>query len=123
MSLDAADVGLSPLLVQHLSGALVWRVGPVTAAINNLGFSQDGEKLAAALALSGDGVRLWTAPFDDPPHYDTAYGDSSCRLDFAPGGSLATTSDDGFVRLYDHHARLIKKKTMPAGKGLRTVAL
>ena len=116
-------MGLSPLLVQHLSGALVRRVGPVTAAINNLGFSQDGEKLAAALALSGGGVRLWTAPFDDPPHYDTAYGDSSRRLDFAPGGSLATTSDDGFVRLYDHHARLIKKKIMPAGKGLRTVAL
>jgi len=109
-------------LFDTVSGTLIQRIGPVPTVINELEFSRDGRRLAAGLASAGGGVRVWSAPFTAQPFHDTAYNDSVFGLDFAPDGSLAVTSDDGYVRLYGPDLRLIVKKTMPAGPSPRSAA-
>ena len=109
-------------LFDTVSGTLIQRIGPVPTVVNDLEFSPDGQKLAAALASAGGGIRVWNAPFTAQPLYDTAYGDSVFGIAFALDGSLAATSDDGYVRLYGPDIRLIAKKTVSAGPSPRSVS-
>ena len=109
-------------LFDTVSGALIQRVGPVPTVINDLEFSADGQRLAAALAGAGGGVRVWSAPFTGQPFYDTDYKDSAFGIAFALDSSVAATSDDGYVRLYSPDLQLIAKKTVSAGPSPRSAS-
>ncbi|MGQ0743190.1 MAG: WD40 repeat domain-containing protein, partial [Acidimicrobiales bacterium] len=99
-------------LFDTVSGSLIRRIGPVPTVVNDLEFSADGLRLAAALASAGGGIRVWSAPFTTQPFYDTNYANSVFGIAFALDGSLAATSDDGFVRLYGPDLRLIARKAV-----------
>ena len=103
------------------TGKLIQRIGPVPDGIYDLEFSNDGKRLAAGLS-GRQGIRVWTAPFTAKPAYDIDYRDSVLGIAFAPDGSLAATSDDGFVRLYDPHMHRVAKVAVPSGKSPRSVA-
>lgn len=102
------------------SGAMTGRVDGLPSMVNDLAFSPDGNRLAAALG-SGAGLRLyaregrcWTELAAD-----ACYGNSSYGVAFAADGRLATTSLDGFLRLYDPDGRLMLSDTpCPEPSGL-----
>lgn len=102
-------------LFETISGKPIRRLGPLPNVINELAFSADGKRLAAGLSRA-NGIRVWQAPFTGEPLTDVEYGDSVYGLDFAPDGRLATTSDDGFLRLYDSSLKLVEKRAAPGGK-------
>lgn len=102
-------------LFETISGKPIRRLGPLPNVVNDLAFSADGKRLAVGLSRD-NGIRVWQAPFTGEPLADTDYGDSVYGLDFAPGGRLATTSDDGFLRLYDSSLKLAEKRQAPGGK-------
>ena len=99
---QSKPVEMYAYLFDTVTGELVRRLGPQSAAYMDLGFSPDGRWLAATLS-GGQGLRLWDANngFAEPPAADSEYGDSSFALAFDRSGHIATTADDGFVRLYN----------------------
>ncbi|MGH6907425.1 MAG: caspase family protein [Aestuariivirga sp.] len=109
-------------LFDTISGSLIRRIGPVPTVVNDLAFSRDGQRLAGGLASAGGGVRVWSAPFTEQPFYDTGYKDSVFGIAFALDGSLAATSDDGYVRLYGPDLKLVAKKTVAAGPSPRSAS-
>jgi len=110
-------------LFDTVSGKLIRRLGPVATAINDLEFSPDGTKLAAALALASGGVRVWMAPFDKGPiFYDTRFHDSAYNVAWGPDGTLAASSDDGMVRVYSPQWQLRGSFQTPSGPSPRGLA-
>ncbi|MFT3986770.1 caspase family protein [Aestuariivirga sp.] len=105
-----------------VSGKLLKRLGPVSAVINDLEFSPDGTKLAAALALAGGGVRVWSAPFDKLLFFDTRFGDSAYNVAWGPDGTLAASSDDGEVRVYGPDLTFRGAFEVPSGPSPRGLA-
>jgi WD40 repeat protein len=86
-------------LFERATGRMVGRIGALPAVINHLAFSPDGSKLGAALG-NESGARLFDTKSWRQLASDSDY-DSSCGwLAFAPDGRVATTSDDGKIRLY-----------------------
>jgi WD40 repeat protein len=81
----------------------------------HLAFSPDGRLLAAALG-GANGVRLYETHGFAEVARDDEYDDSSYWLDFAADGRIATTSDDGFIRLYDSRLELVTKTEAPSGR-------
>ena len=66
----------------------------------SLTFSHDGRYLAATLG-GKNGLRIFDRDKDWSETFrDDQYGDRSHGAAFAPEGRLATTSDDGLIRLY-----------------------
>lgn len=94
--------GDSPVyLFDRESGNLIQRIGPdVPADTQRLTFSPDGRFLAVLYADT-QGLRV----FDRDKHWgeifrEDHYGKSSLGASFTRDGRLATSSDDGFIRLY-----------------------
>jgi WD40 repeat protein len=86
-------------LFDRASGALVKRIVGLPASVDRLSFSPDGGRLVATLAFRG--MRLYERDRDwGEVARDEAYGDYSLGVAFAPDGRLATTANDGKVRLY-----------------------
>ena len=87
-------------------GKLLKRMGGLPEVVHHLAFSADSRHLAAGLGRLG-GIRVydkwkeWGEVFRDAGYSDSVYG-----LEFSVDGRLATTSDDGRVRLYDADFRL-----------------
>jgi WD40 repeat protein len=83
------------------TGALVRRLDGLPSSVMHLAFSPTGRYLAATLGDT-DGLRVydrdagWREVARDAPYGDASYGAA-----FAADGRLATTSDDGTLRLYD----------------------
>jgi flavodoxin len=69
-----------------------------------------------AAGLGGNGIRIYKTDDYSLIKEDKDYGDNVYGLDFSYGGKLATTSLDGYIRLYDENFNLIKKKKAPGGK-------
>jgi WD40 repeat protein len=91
-------------LFDRASGSLKKRIKGLPNVVNNLAFSHDGKRLAAV--LSSHGLRVYSVEHNwAEAAHDVAYEGNSYGLAFAPDGRLATTSDDGEVRLYAANLR------------------
>jgi WD40 repeat protein len=101
-------------LFDRKSGRLRQRITGLPTAAIDLAFSTDGQYLAATL-YGASGVRIYRTSDYTLAAQDEAYGDSSYSADFDRQGRLVTTSDDGFVRLYDASFQLAAKKKAPDG--------
>ena len=104
------------IYVLNRDGKLVKRIAALPNAAFHLDFSPDGRYLAAVMG-GPSGLRI----FDRDKNWneiarDADYGDSSFCVTFARDGRLATTSWDGFVRLYSPGFNLIAKRKTFAGK-------
>jgi WD40 repeat protein len=89
------------------TGVLVHRIEGLSDVVFHLVFSPDGRYLAATLG-GANGLRVYDRDADwDEIARDDNYGDSSYGATFAADGRLATTSDDGYLRLYDRAFRRV----------------
>jgi len=96
------------------TGKLIKRLSGLPNVILHLTYSKDGRYLGAGLGYNG--IRIYKTDDYSMVKEDKDYGDSVYGLDFSPDGKLVTTSDDGYIRLYDENFNLIKKKKAPGGK-------
>jgi WD40 repeat protein len=90
-------------LFDPASGRLLQRLTGLPNVIIHMAFSPDGRWLAASLGGS-NGVRVWRVngqQVDATPQSDSSYGGDSYGATFSQANRLATTSEDGKVRLYD----------------------
>jgi WD40 repeat protein len=106
LSTDAQEDSI--YLFETRTGKMSARIAGLPDVTNTLAFSSDGRYLAAGL-WGRSGLRVydrngqWTEVFRD-----TDYGDGIYGLAFAPDdGRLATTSEDGNLRLYDPDFKLV----------------
>ena len=109
-------------LFDRESGRLVRRLGGLPFPVAHLAYSPDGRYLAATLG-GKHGVRVYQTSTYTLAGEDTDYGDKSNGADFDQSDRLATTSEDGFIRLYAPPAegaggrlRLIAKQSAAQGK-------
>lgn len=106
-------------LFDRESGRLIRRLGGLPNVVNHLVYSPDGRYLAATLGEK-NGVRVFSTSPYAPAGEDTDYGDASYGADFDRAGRLATTSWDGFIRLYatggDGSLRLLAKQSAAGGQ-------
>jgi len=109
---DATD---SIYLFNRATGALKHRISGLGDVIHHLAFSPDGRYLAASLG-GGKGLSVWRTLDWSQVAQDSDYGDRSGWVDFAADGRLVTTSDDGYLHLYDADFKLIRKSRAPGGK-------
>jgi WD40 repeat protein len=110
---------VSIYLFARESGRLIRRLGGLPNVVLHLVYSPDGRYLAATLA-GKNGIRVFSTTADAPTSEDRDYGDDSYSADFDRAGRLATTSWDGFIRLYatgrDGSLRLIAKRSAAGGQ-------
>jgi WD40 repeat protein len=92
-------------LFEPRTGKMKARIAGVPSTTHSLAFSSDGRYLVAGLQSGGlrvyDRDRQWTEASRDTDYAGVIYGAT-----FAADGRLATASDDGKVRLYDHEFKL-----------------
>jgi hypothetical protein len=84
----------------------------------SLAFSVDGTQLVAGFG-GAYGIRVWSVADGREIFKDGNYADAVYGLSFARDGRLATTSLDGFLRLYDTTGGLLRKVTAGPGHPLR----
>ncbi len=108
-------------LYDTVSGNLIRRLGPLPQIVNTMQFSKDGQRLAVGMAGKYNGIRIWNAPFVKLSAWDMAYDDAVNFLEFSATGTLATSSNDGSVRLYDSSSALVHKAKVPGGPLPRAV--
>ncbi|MEJ7807627.1 MAG: WD40 repeat domain-containing protein, partial [Telluria sp.] len=80
--------------------------------VEALSISRDGRRLAVGLGGRA-GLRILALPSGRELASDQEYGERVSFSDFAADGSLATTSQDGCVRLYDLQGRLTFRAEYP----------
>jgi WD40 repeat protein len=116
------DKTMSIYLFDTVSGRLLRRIGGLPEVVNDLAFSPDGSRLAAALG-GGNGIRLFEPATGKLIGEDKEYGAASNGVSFSPDGRrLASGALDGSVRLYSLAAALSSSSPSSAAKGLRLVA-
>ena len=102
-------------LLDRSSGRLERRIAGLSNVINDLAWSPDGRYLAAAL-WKGHGIRVYTTSDFGEVFRDTDYGEASYSVAFDRRGRLLSTSQDGYLRLYDVNFQLIAKVHAPGGE-------
>ena len=101
-------------IFQRSSGQLQSRIRDLPNVILDLAFSVDGRKLAVALGEGG--IRLFSAHNWQELAWDSDYGSDSYSVDFDTQGRVASTSLDGYLRLYDSQLKLLHKQQTQSGK-------
>lgn len=100
------------------TGKIIKRIKGLPNVILHLTFSKDGKYLAATLGGT-NGIRIYdTQNYDEPAFSDEDYGNDSYGADFDKDGRLVTTSDDGYIRLYEYKDKkfiLFIKEKAPGG--------
>ncbi len=115
---ELAAAGQAILLFDRATGRMLRRIEGLSAVIFGLAYSPDGRYLAATLA-GASGVRVFKADSGDLVAQDTDYAQSSYGVDFSRDGRMVTSSDDGYVRLYQMDKsglHLAVKVAAPGGK-------
>jgi hypothetical protein len=99
--------GFTIYLFDPNTGKMTTRIGGLPSVGRVLVFSADGRYLAAVCGSGGlrvfDRDNNWSEAFRDE-----SYGGESWGAAFASDGRLATSSDDGKVRLYDGSFKLVE---------------
>jgi WD40 repeat protein len=125
ISPDAAIVAVGGMmwdkvvyLFERASGKVSRRLEGLGHPVNHLTFSRGGEYLAASIA--GGGMRVWDT-IEWELRGDASYPAGSYGCAFDRKGRLATTCDDGFLRLYEplesgRRFRLIAEGRAPHGE-------
>lgn len=116
--------GHTVYLFDRASGQLQRRLGGLPNVILHLSFSLDGRWLAATLG-GPNGVRVWDWRRQATAQADSSYGNDSYGAAWSIDGRLATTSDDGKLRLYrpGDDGRLAKLAEAAATGGKEPFAL
>ena len=94
------------------SGRLLQTVRDLPDIVEALSISRDGRRLAVGLGGKA-GLRILELPSGRELVADTEYGERVSFTDFAADGTLATTAQDGCVRLYDPQGRLMFRAEYP----------
>ncbi|WP_052333978.1 caspase family protein [Neolewinella persica] len=102
------------------TGKMLHRIGGHSNVILDIEFSPDGRFFAASLGGT-DGIRVYSTSNFKKVGEDTDYGSELYNLAFGANGSLATVSNDGFVRRYAADFTLSNKKQL--GKDKRPYSL
>jgi WD40 repeat protein len=101
------------------TGRLIKRIEELPSVIYHLTFSKDREgKYLAATLGKNKGIRIYDTKNYVPVFSDINYGGDSYGADFDKDGRLVTTSDDGYIRLYEYKGnkfRLFKKQRAEGG--------
>jgi len=109
------DKSVSIYLFDLNTGTLIKRLSGLPKAVVHLTYSKDGRYLAAGLG-GKNGIRVYRTDDYSMVKEDRDYGDSVYGFDFSHDGRLVTSSDDGYIRLYDKNFKLIKKEKAPGGE-------
>jgi len=91
-------------LFDRATGELVRRITGLPDVVHQLAFSPDGARLAAGLGSGGLRVYAKQTSWAEEAR-DEDYGADIYGIDFAPDGRLATTSNDGKIRVYTSDLR------------------
>jgi WD40 repeat protein len=110
------DKSLSIYLFDLKTGTLIKRLSGLPMGIAHLTYSKDGRYLAAGLGRNY-GIRVYRTDDYSIVKEDRDYGNSVYGFDFSNDGRLVTSSDDGFIRLYDKNFNLIRKEKASGGEG------
>jgi len=111
------DKSVSIYIFIRDTGAITARLTGLPNVIRHLSYSRDGRYLVACLG-GKNGIRVYGVSSSgryNPVFKDKDYGDNSYWAAFDASGRLATTSYDGYIRLYDKNFRLIYKKKAVGG--------
>jgi WD40 repeat protein len=101
-------------LFDRATGRLVRRLEGLPSVANHLTFSNDGSRIAVVLGGTG-GVRIFRSA-DGRLLLQEPAGDDCYGAAFASDSRLATTSHDGFLRLFSAEPRLLTKTKAPGGQ-------
>jgi len=101
------------------TGRLLQTIRAMPSIVESLAISADGKRLAVGLGGRA-GVRVLALPSGTELASDTEYGERVTFADFSRDGSLATTSQDGCVRLYDPQGHLNFRADYPVRAGATT---
>jgi WD40 repeat protein len=96
------------------TGSILAQLGPLPHVTADLEVSPRGDRLAAGFG-GKNGVRVWETTSWNQVAEDRDYCDNTFGLSFALDSRLATTSDDGYIRLYGPDVRLNRKIKAPGG--------
>jgi WD40 repeat protein len=97
------------------SGLLRRRIPGLPNVVNKLAFSPDGSRLVAGL-WGSHGLRVFRPSDGALVAQDPDYGGSCYGLAFDGAGRLASTSWDGWVRLYDPALRRLARARLQGGQ-------
>jgi WD40 repeat protein len=101
-------------LFNRATGELRQRITGHPNVIFHLAYSPDGRYLVASLG-GQNGIRVYRTTDYRLQAKDTDYGNSSYCAEFDAQGRLVTSSDDGYIRLYDNRFNLLKKNKAQGG--------
>jgi WD40 repeat protein len=107
----------SVYIFERSSGKLIKRLSQVGSDIRHLTFSRDGKYLAAAFGGKTKGIRLYRTVDYSLVREDKDYAKTCGFAEFDNSGRLATTSYDGFIRLYDVADGNLRMITKEKGRG------
>lgn len=110
--------GMAIYIVDRATGHLLKRIDGMPDVVERLAYSASGRYLAVTFTGHA-GLRLYRTDTWALVGQDNAYGDTTSGADFSGDGRLVTSSNDGFIRLYEVDnagLRLSVKQTAPGGK-------
>lgn len=99
------------------SGQMIKRLGDLPALVGTLSYSADGRYLAVGLH-DGEGLRVYDTHTWQVRWQDAEYGERVTFVDVATDGRVATTSADGYVRLYQPDGHLYLRQEIGISKNL-----
>jgi len=111
---DDKGFGFVVYIIDRKTGHITKRINKLGNIVNHLVFSKDGHYLAGLLGQGG--LKVWNVNegFVEVAS-DDAYNENTYWAAFSPNGELVTTSEDGYVRLYNASFQLKKKVLITKG--------
>lgn len=105
----------SVYLFNRVDGSMSKRISGFPDVIKGLGYSPDGRFLAVTLGGKGGLCVLRTVDWK-LLLVDRTYGGDTYGVAFSVDGRIATTSWDGFVRLYGANRKLLARRRLMSGE-------
>src|SRR6516162_682525 len=101
-------------LFERATGRQVGRIGPLPDAVTSkVAFSHDGRRIAAGIGNPNASLRLFDVDSRKEIAFDDKYTGAILGISFDTTGRIATTSNDGKLRLYDRDLRLVRDVRAP----------
>jgi WD40 repeat protein len=99
------------------TGKMLGKLNDIPNVITAIKFSPDGKFLSVAFRRGNqrDGIKVYSCANWHIVAEDLEYSGVIKSISFASDGSMATTSGDGYVRLYDSTFKLVARRTTPGG--------